>query len=147
LNCFFDSSALVKRYVAESGTAAVLKIVREAEVCIASRLAWLEITSAVARASSAGTLSDASAVLRALDDDFCTLIAILEVSPPLLADARRLTLKHTLSAADAIQLSSVLVARTLHGAGTMLISSDRELNTAAAEEGIAVLDPRDADRA
>jgi len=78
-----------------------------------------------------------------VDDDFCVLVGIVEVTPAVISDARRLTLKHPLRAADAVHLSSVLMSRSLHGTDVRFVCSDRKLNDAAASEGLNVVDPQE----
>ena len=141
MNYFFDSSALVKRYVAEPGTEVVLSLVGRAELCLASRFTWLEVLSAVVRVFKEGTLSNARGVIRALDEDFHALLGIVEITPALMAEARRLTIQHALRAADSVQLSSALSARAIHSADIRFVCADQRLNEAAASEGLAVLNP------
>jgi len=141
LNLFFDSSALAKRYLQEVGTDSVLRLIDEAELVLASRLCWLEVTSAVARVARDGLLRETDEVIQALDDDFATLIGILEVTPIVVADARRLALRHALRAADAVHLATVLVAVLWHGADTFFVCSDQRLLAAAKTEKLQVIDP------
>ena len=70
---------------------------------------------------------------------------VLELTPSLLADATRLARAHGLRAYDAVQLAAALEVNRIyqpagHGPVT-LISADRELNSAAAAEGLTVDDP------
>mgnify|MGYP001011999097 CR=1 FL=1 len=58
---FFDSSALVKRYVAETGTAWVLEITRPGtgHTLLIARITWVEMLSALARRQREGSLTAA----------------------------------------------------------------------------------------
>jgi hypothetical protein len=56
---FFDSSAIVKRYVNETGTAWVRRLTRKGrpEPIYLARITAVELTSAVARRRKGGTLT------------------------------------------------------------------------------------------
>lgn len=137
----FDSSALAKRYVRESGTEAVLDLIQSAELVLASRLTWVEITSAVVRVARTGRLPESGEVIRAIDDDFSTLIGILEVTPSIIADARRASILHGLRAADAIQFATARTASSWHGEETKFVCADRELLAAIRSEGMDTISP------
>jgi predicted nucleic acid-binding protein len=70
---------------------------------------------------------------------------VLELTPPLLAEAALLARAHGLRAYDAVQLAAALeVSRIYQPSGlgpVTLISADRELNTAALAESLAADDP------
>ncbi|HEY9706764.1 MAG TPA: type II toxin-antitoxin system VapC family toxin, partial [Oculatellaceae cyanobacterium] len=57
---FLDSSALVKRYVPETGSAWIQAIADAAtgNLLIISRITWVEVLSALARRQREGSLSD-----------------------------------------------------------------------------------------
>lgn len=57
---FLDSSALVKRYVPETGSAWVqaLADVATGNLLIIARITWVEVLSALARRQREGSLSD-----------------------------------------------------------------------------------------
>lgn len=57
---FLDSSALVKRYVPEKGSAWILAIAfpDTGNLIIISRITWVEVLSALARRQREGSLSD-----------------------------------------------------------------------------------------
>lgn len=54
---FFDSSALVKRYIIEKGTPRVLELVEGAERLAASHLALVEVTATIVRRRKAGDIT------------------------------------------------------------------------------------------
>jgi predicted nucleic acid-binding protein len=70
---------------------------------------------------------------------------VMELTPALFAEAMLVARKHRLRAYDAVQLAVVLEVHRLQrdaGLGPVtLVSADRDLNTAAVAEGIAVEDP------
>jgi predicted nucleic acid-binding protein len=145
---FFDSSALVKRYVSETGSMWVLSLVDpfSGHQSYMARITGAEIAAAVAARARAGTLSpvDAVTVLTTFRHDFRHEYRIIEITPALIEAAMSLAEAHAIRGYDAVQLAAAL---ELHAeclaAGTplTLISSDGMLNTAAAAEGVTVADP------
>jgi len=127
---FLDSSALVKRYVREAGTEALLNLIQRSALMVASRLTWLEVTSAVTRRARGSALLRADEVLRALDDDFSVL-----------ADARGFARRHGLRAGDAVQLASAKEAETRYAERVSVICSDKKLLATARLEGFETVDP------
>jgi len=138
---FFDSSSLAKRYVREPGTEAVLSLMTRAELLSASRLTWVEVTSAITRAGRDRSLENADEYIRALDDDFSVVIDIIDVTANVIADTRRLVRRYGLRAGDAVQLASVQEATIRYGKPVRFVCSDRRLVTTAREEAVDTLDP------
>ena len=139
--CFFDSSALAKRYVEEAGTAMVLDLIDRAESVSASRLTWVEITSAVARLVPSDRTAVRDDIIRALDDDFSVLVNILEATPSVMADARKAVLRHQLRTADAIQLASAMTAMSWYGKDVRFVCAGKKLLAAAITEQMEVVEP------
>ena len=99
---FFDSSALVKRYVKETGTTWVTNLidpVARHEIYIA-RIAGVEVVSAIKRRESGGTLSlsDAVVALSNFHADFGSLFAIVDVGARLISETRAAVAKRRSSA-------------------------------------------------
>ena len=148
---FVNSSALVKRYVQETGTAWVRRLTRHhpSTVIYMARITTVEVTSAVARRRK-GTPplapSRASSILRRFRQHLEGRYTIIEITPALLDEAARLANAHTLRAYDAVQLAAALeINRKEQDAGfapVTLISADQALNDAATAEGLTVDDPR-----
>lgn len=147
---FIDSSALVKRYVQETGTAWVRGITRQrpGTVLYIARITAVEVTCAVARRRSRGrtlTPQRASSILYRFRQHLAARYTIIEVTPLLLDDAMRLGNTHSLRAYDAVQLAVALEVDRSHRAGghnpITLVSADQELNNAAMAEGLTVEDP------
>jgi predicted nucleic acid-binding protein len=145
----FRASGIVKRYLMEIGSGWVQGLTDPAaahEVFL-TRITRLEIVAAVTRRGRGDPLSAsaAPALLAQFRHDSAHRYTILEVTPPLLADAERLAESHGLRAYDAVQLA---VAADLHRerlanglSKPTLISADQELNAAAIAEGLDVDDP------
>jgi uncharacterized protein len=146
---FIDSSALVKRYVLETGTAWVRRLTRRspARIIYIAHITAVEVTCAVARRRKANTLTSrrASTILRRFRQHLAARYTIIELTPDLVDDSMRLGNAHALRAYDAVQLAAALEVNRSHKldgfSSVMLISADQALNTAAAAEGMAVDDP------
>jgi predicted nucleic acid-binding protein len=146
---FFDTSALVKRHVKETGSAWVRSLVRarsKHRVYLA-RITAVEVYSAITRRQHTGDLSpaQAGAILGHFRRHLAQRYRVIELTPSLFADAMLAARTHRLRAYDAVQLAVALEVHRLHqdaGQATVtLISADRDLNTAATAEGLAVDDP------
>ncbi len=109
---FLDSSALVKRYVPETGSSWIQSITDFTignSIAIA-RLAWVEVFSAFARRQREGSLSsnELDIIVQKFRNDFTTQYQIIEVDQVLLEKAGELVIQYPLRAYDAIQLASAL---------------------------------------
>jgi predicted nucleic acid-binding protein len=103
---YFDSSALVKRYVEEDGSEAVRALLRNARLAT-SRLTEVEIASALSRRFREGSLrkEDLERALKTLQEDLAA-ISVVEIAAPVVAQAYRLLRLYSLRTGDAIQLAS-----------------------------------------
>ena len=146
---FLDSSAIVKRYVQETGTAWVRRLVRSGkpDLIFLAHITAVEVTSAVARRRQGGSLPAARvrSILTRFRSHLAGRYIPVEITSTLLADAMRLANAHALRAYDAVQLAAALEVNgrflSAGATGVTLISADQELNAAASAEGIAVDDP------
>ena len=146
---FLDSSALVKCYVQETGTAWVRSLIdpsAENNIFVV-RLAEVEVTSAISRRSRAGAMPADSAkdLLRRLRDDMANEFSVIEVTPSLVSLAAAFAEQHGLRAYDAVQLaaaSQVDKQRAEFGLPRIiLVTADIELIAAAIAEGLVAEDP------
>ena len=144
-----DSSALVKRYVIETGTAWVRGLTRHrpATVIYIAHITAVEVTCAIARRRKGKmiTAAKASSIFRRFDRHIAGRYTVIGVTPALLEQARRLGRTHALRAYDAVQLAVALEAGRYHrhkgSAPVILISADQALNAAAIAEGLTAEDP------
>lgn len=145
----FDASAIVKRHLAEPGSAWVRGLTDPASAhqIFITRVTWVEVTAAIARRGRGG-LMPASAVpgfLAQFRHDALHQYNIVEITPALLARAERLAEIHALRGYDAVQLAATSeLNRSRYSLGLSrlkLVSSDQELNAAALAEGVDVDDP------
>jgi predicted nucleic acid-binding protein len=136
---YFDTSALVKRYVGEPGHRQVLQLLRRNN-CVTSAVAPVELRSALRRRVSEGTL-DQGQLPRILkrfvrDRTFWTLV---EVRSDLLTVAETLVAVHPLRALDAIHVASAqLFAGRVGTAAVIFVSADARQTTTAAALGMKI---------
>jgi uncharacterized protein len=141
---FLDTSAVIKRYVQETGTAWVqaLTLPTAPHSHFVARITWVETISAVTRRERGGDLSppDAAVALTDFQQDFGRQYMPVEISAALIAHAGSLARQHALRGYDAVQLAAALevVAKI---PSLILVSADAALNAAAAAEGLPVDDP------
>lgn len=136
---YFDSSALVKRYVTEVGTDWVRSLVAPTggNLSLTSRVTIIEVRSALARRRRGGDILQDFA-LEALRVHSISQYRLVELDASVAGLAGDLLERHPLRAYDAVQLASALIiARALTGTGlaapTFLTADDRLLEVAQAE--------------
>ncbi len=146
---FLDSSAVVKRFSKEAGTSWVLGLFRRSSTnsIYISRITTVETIAGLAKQLRTGTLTTAEIdraekrLIRGLDFRF----HVAEVNRQITDLAVRLVRRHHLRGYDAIQLATAIKIsgeRTiLGGPNLVLVSADKQLNTAAIAEGFFVDDP------
>lgn len=100
---YFDASALVKRYVRETGSVMVRGLLASGVVAT-SRLSEVEVASRIVRRAREGAFTPAlrDRALAAFQRDV-PAFAIVELIPDITGDARALLLRHPLRASDGIQ--------------------------------------------
>ncbi|WP_084101716.1 type II toxin-antitoxin system VapC family toxin [Demequina sp. NBRC 110051] len=136
---YFDTSALVKLCVLETGTPLAVALWREADAVVTSRIADAEVRSVLAAAERIGRIDAAPAAqARERWDELWPSLAKIEVSPALMDHAAALADRRPLRAGDATHLASAL---TLMSAGLVMAAWDRRLVAAARAEGLTVLPP------
>jgi uncharacterized protein len=144
-----DSSALVKRYVLETGSAWVQALTdpTAGHDLFIVRLTMVEIISAITRRGRGGRFH--RAMSRSSSGQFRREAAagfiIMDITPAVLDDAVRIAETYALRAYDDVQLAAGLdIAQQSAAAGRgpiTFVSADAELNLAATAEGLVVDDP------
>lgn len=141
---FLDSSAVMKRYVQETGTVWVRALTASGteNFFYLARITDVEVTAALARRRGQPGLSvvQAVAALRQFRRDFGQDYRVVEITIALLQRAAQLADTHALRGYDAVQLAVVLDVHARDQA-LVLVSADAELNAAATAEGLRVEDP------
>lgn len=107
---YLDTSALVKRYVAEAGSEEVRALLQEAQAVATSAVAQVEMAAALAKAMRMGVLSPegAQAALDAFLEDWPRLHR-LRLTDLLLERARDLAWREGLRGYDAAHLAAALL--------------------------------------
>ena len=145
---FFDSSALVKAYIAETGTPWVRTLLDDEQHRIyISQLAEVEVIAALTRRFSVGDLTQQDRDQLAHDArQDCASFLVVRITTEVIEAAINLALMHNLRAYDSVQLASALEVRAVvqnsqNPVALTLVSADLELNRASALEGLPVDDP------
>lgn len=142
---YLESSALIKAYVPERGSARVQEIVRRHDVII-SLLTVAEVASAFARRVREGELRAdlAEELFQAFMDDVAEF-EIVPLSDSLVLSAARVLLPggsaSRLRALDAIHLVTAREAAEAHAETLTLVSADKRLVEAAESGGLSVENP------
>ncbi len=146
---FVESSALAKRYIAETGSGWLRAPLDPSTGCsiYVVRVTAVEIMAALTRRERGGTLTpaDATTARQAFRHDLATTYQVIEVTPTLADRAMRLVEQHGLRGYDAIQLAAGLEVHVRYLAAGLpavtFVSSDTEVNVAATAEGLSIADP------
>ena len=108
----FDSTAIVKRYVQEPGTAWVQGLAqpRAGHLIYVAHITGVEVCSAIVRRVLSGTVAPPAAAvsLARFRLDLSQEYLVLEITAPLLTDAMRLVEAHGLRAYGAVRLAAAL---------------------------------------
>jgi predicted nucleic acid-binding protein len=139
---FLDSSALVKRYVTETGSSWIRALTDPDahNPLIIARITWVEVLSALARRQREGSLASDGVVqaIHTFRYDLNTQYQVSELDPAVAEAAGELVIRHPLRAYDAVQLASALrvqsdLSRTESPALTFLTADDRLIAIAQTE--------------
>ena len=135
MNAYFDTSALVKLYLAEDGSEQAMTLFAAAEVAITNALAFVEVRAALAAAARAGRLE--AATFEAAKADLQTLSETFAVIDPggVLAVAADTAERYALRAYDAVHLATALAVAA---DDLVFVCWDAELWAAASQAGLAV---------
>jgi predicted nucleic acid-binding protein len=146
---FLDTSALVKRYVAEIGSSWMIALTdtNAGNRCWGSDLARVEFLAALYRGVRTGTLArtDAQAAERTFASEQRTHFQLLAMTPDIITRAMNLVVANPLRANDAIQLATAhhlaMQSQALGLVAPVFISADQALNQIATTLGLSVDDP------
>jgi predicted nucleic acid-binding protein len=130
---YFDSSAIVKLYVQESGRAAVLRLLRQHAV-VASAILPIEIRGALRRRAAENTIDSSRlpAALRRLAADRAQW-NLLAVSTEILDRTEQIVASNAVRTLDAIHIASAQeFAGRLRGPVPFISADQRQIEAAAA---------------
>ncbi len=147
--CYLDTSALVKYYAREQGTAWITMLVDPAarNALYTIRLTGPEMVAALARKARTGELTpvEATRVIRAFRQDWQAWPRVLSVRQVLMDRAMDLVERHGLRGYDAMHLAAALAAADARRRSSLsaltFVSADNDQRNAAAVEGLPVEDP------
>ena len=150
---YLDTSALIKRYVAETGSRWIQETVdpQSGNLLLTSRLSIVEARSALARRRREASIdADDHAYLVGVFNDHChAQYHLVEVEGDVVDKACDLLDKHSLRAYDAVQLASAVVMNASLIAsglpGLVFLCSDERLLAAAEAEGLKWHNPSNMD--
>jgi uncharacterized protein len=146
---YIDTSALVKRYVAEVGSAWVRRMVARPvhHVLYTAALTEVEVRSALQRLVREGRLDTAQAqrLTQRVTQHFTRRYQLIRITRTVVTQAGMLLERHPLRAYDAVQLACALTVRDgMHRRGMLpplFVAADDALLAAAVAEGFVVDNP------
>ena len=147
---FFDSSAIVKRYIKETGTAWTVNIFRPRShnQVFVSEVTLVEVISALARRHrglSARSADYGKRAAKRFQSAYDSKFFKTRVDLATVREAALLAEKYFLRGYDAVQLATAMRIegeRKSIGAGALtFVSADEDLNRAAQAEGLLVENP------
>lgn len=143
--CYLDTSALLKLFVDEPGSAPIRAVVQQATALFCSRLGHIEAAVSLARMVHLGRLSaaDLPHLLGSLDDYWDQSIQEIPLSDEVLEQARNLAQRFPLRTYDAVHLASARearqITRTMLESEIVFLAFDRNLCEAAVGSGFKVV--------
>jgi predicted nucleic acid-binding protein len=134
---YLDASALVKRYIAEQGTAEVAQAIAGAEVVGTSLVSRAETAAALAQAVRVGTLNqeEAASALQVFRSEWPNLVRV-QATEMLVARADLLAWELGLRGCDAVHLASALLWQDGMSEPVVMATFDRRLWEAAQRRGL-----------
>jgi predicted nucleic acid-binding protein len=140
---YFDTSALIKRFVEESGSKRVDAVLAREPIVATSKVAYAEVHAGLARMlrEKAFTTAAYRATSRTFDTDWRAYVRV-DLADPVLLIVRDLVRRYPLRGFDAIHLASAIRLQQQLGEAIRVIASDERLLAAAGEEGLSTLDVR-----
>lgn len=146
---FLDSSALVKRYIPETGSTWVRQITapQAGNELLIARVCWVEVLSALSRRQREGrlTLIDRTLIIQRFHFEANNQYQVVELDQALAEVAGDLVSQYPLRAYDAVQLASVLRIQTAFAqtpsTQLLFLTADDRLNTIAETVGLLTDNP------
>lgn len=138
---YFDSSALVKRYVRETGSDAVESIFHKQVQCFTAGLTYCELYACFGRLLRMDffTKRQLTGLSQAFEADW-TQMTIVELTSELRERVPKIVAASALKGGDVVQLCSALMAAELRE-GLVFVAADLPLLNAARKQGLLILNP------
>ena len=139
---YLDTSALVKRFVSETGSSEVRNLLTGGDSIASATIAYAELYSGLTRRQREGVLSQFQYRLlcRRFERDWMALVKV-ELGAEILSSARGLIQRYGLRAFDAIHLASALGLQAAANEPVIFVAADQRLLRAAAGERLATVNP------
>ena len=139
MTLYLDTSALIKRYIEETGSVELEKILDKAEKIVVSQVTRLEAYSTLRRLLDEKRIDEEAyrLLLEEIDHDIMDL-NMIPFDGQVESKAGEMIGKHKLKTLDSIQLASCLVHRSFVD---LFVCCDKRLNIAAKSEGLDITDP------
>ena len=139
---YLDTSALVKRFVAETGSGTVQGLILRQRPVACATIAYAETYAGLKRRHREGALSAGQYRLacRRFERDWLEILKV-ELRAEVLTAARALSQRHTLRGFDAIHLASALTLQAAAHEPVTFVAADERLVQAAGRERLATLNP------
>ena len=138
---YLDTSALIKRFVEETGSAEVEKLILEQAPASTATLAYVEVYSGLSRKRRDDELtgSQFDEIRAQFEDDWPSYVRV-HLRDDVLHLARDLVRRHPLRALDAVHVASALQLQSLLDAQVTFVAADRRVLDAARAEGMDIID-------
>ena len=144
-----DTSAVVKRYVSETGSVWINALCDPASgnSLHIARITAVEVVSALARRHRKGDIDQGSfdTLVARFQLDLRTQYEVVEIGPALVDEAMRFAMTHALRGYDAVQLAALSSVQATLSKKQLplptLVAADQDLLAAAIAEGFQVEDP------
>ena len=139
MNLFFDTSALIKKYVIENGSDEVLELMNRADQIFVSVITEIEAHSAFKRLLSEKAVNeyDYKTLINEFDADYQYFTRI-NIDDFVLKNAKLLIERHQLKTLDSIQMGTALL---LKDDIDCLVSCDARMIRSGKKEGLKTADP------
>lgn len=136
---YLDASALVKRYVAEAGSAEVGGLIDQAAAIGTAIISRVEVAAALAKAVRLALLTreEGASALQLFSAEWESLVR-LQMTELLVSRAASLAWDYGLRGYDAAHLAAALLWRDMLGEPITVASYDRQLWNAAQATGLIV---------
>lgn len=137
---YFDTSALVKKYILEPGSDQVSSYYAGAEMVGTAMIAPPEMASALSRGMRMDKITEdeASLAWNAFTEDW-NMLYLVNVTSPLVARASSLVWEQGLRGYDAVHLAALLTWREALGQEILLAAFDAGMRKAAKRLNIVVI--------
>lgn len=136
---YLDASALVKYYIAETGSEQVNRLLRDAHTSATATISCAEIVAAIARAARMGyVLQEGAEHAVSLFNRECTSLIRIPFTEGLVEQAASFAWTRGLRGYDAIHLAAAAIWRDILQTNVTIVTYDCELWRAAREEGFAL---------